>query len=151
MTAVKLDKNAARDIWAAELRNGAEAAYRFGPVTGNLVAVLRELHESVDGGADDPLGFFLSEPGDKRLPEAKEVHSVGSGQIPKHRREFVTYCLIYLLFKDIGLPRGDLFEVTFNTILESLLVERLKEWKSDSTALNPRDDDAGGLVGGKGV
>lgn len=54
MTAVKLDKNAARDIWAAELRNGAEAAYRFGPVTGNLVAVLKELHESVDGGADDP-------------------------------------------------------------------------------------------------
>lgn len=149
MTAVKLDKNAARDIWAAELRNGAEAFNRFGPVTGNLVAVLKGLHESVDGGADDPLGFFLSEPGEESLFEAKQVDGVHTGKTAKLVGEsFGSELLVFLLQRaPITDPR--ILQVVAKFLIELFNVEFSAEGKNDRPRLQAGNDDLGHLGGGE--
>ena len=149
-TPPRITEEAARDIWAAELKNGTECFHRWGSVTWHLLDVLKQLHESTGGHVNDPLGFFLSEPGDEHLSERKKVEGIHPRQESQLRRETIVCCLIYcLLARDTA--EISLSEVVLSKFLKLLLIERLEEREMNGPVLDAGNDDFCGLVGGKGI
>ena len=150
MEGKKITAEAARDIWAAELKNGTESIHRWGSTTTHLVEVLKDLHELTGSHVDDPLGFFLLKSGDKRLPETEKVEGIHSSQKAKLRRETIAYCLVYCLLERNSTGSSH-FDVLLNKALKLLMIERLEEREMDSSFFNTSNDDLGSLFGSKGV
>lgn len=146
---LRITEEAARDIWAAELKNGTECFHRWGSVTWHLLDVLKQLHESTGGHVNDPLGFFLSEPGDESLFEAKQVDGVHTGKTAKLVGEsFGSELLVFLLQRaPITDPR--ILQVVAKFLIELFNVEFSAEGKNDRPRLQAGNDDLGHLGGGE--
>jgi len=146
---LRITEEAARDIWAAELKNGTECFHRWGSVTWHLLDVLKQLHESTGGHVNDPLGFFLSEPGEESLFEAKQVDGVHTGKTAKLVGEsFGSELLVFLLQRaPITDPR--ILQVVAKFLIELFNVEFSAEGKNDRPRLQAGNDDLGHLGGGE--
>lgn len=146
---LRITEEAARDIWAAELKNGTECFHRWGSVTWHLLDVLKQLHESTGGHVNDPLGFFLSEPGEESLFEAKQVDGVHTGKTAKMVGEsFGSELLVFLLQRaPITDPR--ILQVVAKFLIELFNVEFSAEGKNDRPRLQAGNDDLGHLGGGE--
>ena len=146
---LRITEEAARDIWAAELKNGTECFHRWGSVTWHLLDVLKQLHESTGGHVNDPLGFFLSEPGEESLFEAKQVDGVHTGKTAKLVGEsFGSELLVFLLQRTpITDPR--ILQVAAKFLIELFNVEFSAEGKNDRPRLQAGNDDLGHLGGGE--
>lgn len=146
---LRITEEAARDIWAAELKNGTECFHRWGSVTWHLLDVLKQLHESTGGHVNDPLGFFLSEPGEESLFEAKQVDGVHTGKTAKLVGEsFGSELLVFLLQRaPITDPR--ILQVAAKFLIELFNVEFSAEGKNDRPRLQAGNDDLGHLGGGE--
>lgn len=145
----RITEEAARDIWAAELKNGTECFHRWGSVTWHLLDVLKQLHESTGGHVNDPLGFFLSEPGEESLFEAKQVDGVHTGKTAKLVGEsFGSELLVFFLQRaPITDPR--ILQVVAKFLIELFNVEFSAEGKNDRPRLQAGNDDLGHLGGGE--
>ena len=146
---LRITEEAARDIWAAELKNGTECFHRWGSVTWHLLDVLKQLHESTGGHVNAPLGFFLSEPGEESLFEAKQVDGVHTGKTAKLVGEsFGSELLVFLLQRaPITDPR--ILQVAAKFLIELFNVEFSAEGKNDRPRLQAGNDDLGHLGGGE--
>ena len=146
---LRITEEAARDIWAAELKNGTECFHRWGSVTWHLLDVLKQLHESTGGHVNDPLGFFLSEPGDEHLSERKKVEGIHTGKTAKLVGEsFGSELLVFLLQRaPITDPR--ILQVVAKFLIELFNVEFSAEGKNDRPRLQAGNDDLGHLGGGE--
>ena len=146
---LRITEEAARDIWAAELKNGTECFHRWGSVTWHLLDVLKQLHESTGGHVNDPLGFFLSEPGEESLFEAKQVDGVHTGKTAKLVGEsFGSELLVFLLQRaPITDPR--ILQVVAKFLIDLFNVEFSAEGKNDRPRLQAGNDDLGHLGGGE--
>lgn len=146
---LRITEEAARDIWAAELKNGTECFHRWGSVTWHLLDVLKQLHESTGGHVNDPLGFFLSEPGEESLFEAKQVDGAHTGKTAKLVGEsFGSELLVFLLQRaPITDPR--ILQVVAKFLIELFNVEFSAEGKNDRPRLQAGNDDLGHLGGGE--
>ena len=146
---LRITEEAARDIWAAELKNGTECFHRWGSVTWHLLDVLKQLHESTGGHVNDPLGFFLSEPGEESLFEEKQVDGVHTGKTAKLVGEsFGSELLVFLLQRaPITDPR--ILQVVAKFLIELFNVEFSAEGKNDRPRLQAGNDDLGHLGGGE--
>ncbi len=146
---LRITEEAARDIWAAELKNGTECFHRWGSVTWHLLDVLKQLHESTGGHVNDPLGFFIRKSGEESLFEAKQVDGVHTGKTAKLVGEsFGSELLVFLLQRaPITDPR--ILQVVAKFLIELFNVEFSAEGKNDRPRLQAGNDDLGHLGGGE--
>lgn len=146
---LRITEEAARDIWAAELKNGTECFHRWGSVTWHLLDVLKQLHESTGGHVNDPLGFFIRKPGEESLFEAKQVDGAHTGKTAKLVGEsFGSELLVFLLQRaPITDPR--ILQVVAKFLIELFNVEFSAEGKNDRPRLQAGNDDLGHLGGGE--
>lgn len=145
----RITEEAARDIWAAELKNGTECFHRWGSVTWHLLDVLKQLHESTGGHVNDPLGFFLSEPGDESLFEAKQVDGVHTGKTAKLVGESFGSELLVFLLQHAPITDPRILQVVDKFLIELFNVEFSAEGKNDRPRLQAGNDDLGHLGGGE--
>ena len=146
---LRITEEAARDIWAAELKNGTECFHRWGPVTWHLLDVLKQLHESTGGHVNDPLGFFLSEPGEESLFEAKQVDGVHTGKTAKLVGESCGSELLVFLLQRAPITDPRILQVVAKFLIELFNVEFSAEGKNDRHRLQAGNDDLGHLGGGE--
>ena len=146
---LRITEEAARDIWAAELKNGTECFHRWGSVTWHLLDVLKQLHESTGGHVNDPLGFFLSEPGEESLFEAKQVDGVHTGKTAKLVGESFGGELLVFLLQRAPITDPRILQVVAKFLIELFNVEFSAEGKNDRPRLQAGNDDLGHLGGGE--
>ena len=146
---LRITEEAARDIWAAELKNGTECFHRWGSVTWHLLDVLKQLHESTGGHVNDPLGFFLSEPGEESLFEAKQVDGVHTGKTAKLVGESFGSELLGFLLQRAPITDPRILQVAAKFLIELFNVEFSAEGKNDRPRLQAGNDDLGHLGGGE--
>ena len=136
-----LSNQAAREIWdcCKQYAGTQSNGWGTGHVVPELVDCLKELHKLVDGGSNDPLGFFLCDPLGQNGQQSQKVQGVPSGKSGAFvcDREPVDSLKQHL--------SGDVVQAAVHSGLDELInllaIERIRERKLNRSTLNASDDD----------